>query len=348
MRTPLLVLCLGLAQAAASFESVSLNGTWGFSREGGAESPVEVPHDWAIAGPFDPDAEGRTGKLPWKGWGTYRRSFTVRKHLDGERVYLEFDGVMCDAAVTLNGVSVPGAVYGYLGFERDVTDLIRAGENDLVVQASTLRLRSRWYPGGGLYRDVRIVYRGKGHAIPGSVQIETECVTAAQADVIVRYRTREGDEERRFAISNPRRWDVDDPFLYTYEIAGERFRYGIRTCSFTKDDGFHLNGRRLQLQGVNLHADFGLLGVAWNRDAARRQLLILRDMGINAIRTSHNPTWPGMLDLCDEMGFIVWNECFDKWCETAGRDLATPLEDHVEDCLRRFVRRDRNHPSVVV
>jgi beta-galactosidase len=161
-----------------------------------------------------------------------------------------------------------------------------------------------------------------------------------------------------FKIVNPKRWDITSPKLYKAEIivsAGDKVvdtdstLFGIRTFQFTANDGFGLNGRRVQLYGVCLHHDHGALGAAFYTRAMERQLEIMRDMGVNAIRTSHNPPAPGLLELCDRMGFVVWDECFDKWDRTAGRvDGQPPLEQYGEKQIRNFVMRDRNHPCIVV
>ena len=164
----------------------------------------------------------------------------------------------------------------------------------------------------------------------------------------------------------PALWDIDAPNLYEAEVSlvnrgetltRERVRFGIRTIAFpvatgslTNDwasNGFHLNGRRVQLKGVDLHSDLGLLGMAFDKSAMRRQLALMKDMGANALRTSHNCPAPDLLDLCDEMGIVVWDECFDKWDGTAGRRKEQNLEEYVERNLQAFVKRDRNHPSVI-
>jgi len=159
-------------------------------------------------------------------------------------------------------------------------------------------------------------------------------------------------------VLNPLRWDITSPNLYTALVSiqtrdklldAETISFGIRTFEFTADDGFHLNGRRVQIYGVNLHHDHGPLGAAFYRRAMERQLEIMRDIGVNAIRTSHNPPAPELLELCDRMGFIVWDECFDKWDDKAGRvDGQPPLEEYGHKQIRNFVMRDRNHPCVVV
>jgi hypothetical protein len=159
-------------------------------------------------------------------------------------------------------------------------------------------------------------------------------------------------------IDQPVRWDIDHPQLYTLTVMlekdgrpvdSETVPFGIRTFEFTADDGFHLNGRRVQLHGVNLHHDHGPLGAAFYTRAMERQLEIMRDMGVNAIRTSHNPPAPELLELCDRMGFVVWDECFDKWDDKAGRhDGQPPLDQYGDRHIRNTVLRDRNHPCVVV
>ena len=347
-----LMAAFALVAAVAEGEVLWKNGEWEFLRDG-KSMKVELPHDWAIAGPFDPNQDGGSGKLPWKGKGEYRRSFEVEgfaaSRAEGARYYLEFDGVMARPEVLVNGIFAGGWDYGYMGFQLDVTELLREGTNRVAVKCDTSSHRSRWYPGAGIYREVRFVRRGRDHVIPGSLAITTPKVSKASATVHVVYDSPvKGHVEFDRTITNPRLWDVDDPFLYELEILGERFRYGIRTFEFTADDGFHLNGRRVQLKGVDLHSDMGPLGMAFDRDVMKRQLLVMKDMGANALRTSHNAPDPKVLELCDELGIVVWNECFDKWDATAGRRPDENLEAYVVRNLRQFVRRDRNHPSVFV
>ena len=305
-----------------------------------------MPHDWAIDGPFDPAAPGGSGKLPWIADGEYRTTF----ELDAlpEHARLEFDGVMAWPEVFVNGRKVGGWDFGYMSFVCEMTDVVRIGSNEVVVKATTRPHRSRWYPGGGIYREVRLVTDKADHVVPGTVFIRTEIGPDGAATVAANWRmSLSGERSKSFVVRNPRLWSVEDPHLYRLEIAGRTYRYGIRTIRWTADDGFHLNGRRVQLQGVNLHSDLGPLGMAFDRDAAKRQLLVMKDLGVNAIRTSHNAPDPKFLDLCDEMGFLVWDECFDKWNETAGRKPEQNLEEFVVRNLQQLVRRDRNHPSVI-
>ena len=353
-------LILGLALAAAVGGALSAaggvewkNGAWSFSRDGKTWRTVSVPHDWAIAGPFDPEANGGSGKLPWQGVGFYRRTFELKglaaRRSAGERFYLEFDGVMARPEVKVNGLFAGGWDYGYMSFALDVTEFLGEGTNRVEVKADTTQHRSRWYPGAGIYREVRFVARPREHVVPGTLAITTPKVSKDAATVHVAFvSSAKGAVAYDFEVKNPRLWDVDDPHLYELELFGERFRYGIRTFAFTADDGFHLNGRRVQLKGVDLHSDMGPLGMAFDRDVMKRQLLIMKDMGANALRTSHNAPDPKVLDLCDELGIVVWDECFDKWDGTAGRLPSEDLDVYVTRNLRQFVRRDRNHPSVVL
>ena len=352
---------------AAVAAATSLNGEWQFAKYGAGRAPasaaevlperwrtVRVPHDWAIEGPFDPYESNATGCLPSRADGWYRRKFSVSAAsaaaiAAGGRAYLSFDGVMARPRVYVNGRDAGGWDYGYMGFTLDVTEFVKEGENDLAVFASTRHHWSRWYSGGGIYRDVALVVKTPDSLVPGSLAITTPEATAVHAKVHVEYRLdRSGAKTLDFEVEKPRRWSPDDPYLYELEVAGERFRYGIRSFAFTADSGLVLNGSRLQLRGVNLHSDLGILGMAFDRDAARRQLAIMKDMGANALRTSHNAPASALLDLCDEMGFVVWDECFDRWNAFAGRRQEENLEDYCTRNLVEFVRRDRNHPSVFV
>ena len=347
-------LCL-FAFVASAHEAVLTHG-WRFSKDGGRNwSEVRVPHDWAIAGPFDLNAKsGATGKLPWKGTGMYSRWLDVSaadmaEVAKGGRIYINFDGVMASPEVKINGRYAGGWDYGYMAFTLDITDKVHEGKNLLEVSCDTRHHNSRWYPGAGIYRRVIYSVLPKGHALPGTLRITTPEVTKESATVKVVYETfGQGPTNYSFEVKNPRLWDVEDPHLYTLELPGQKVRYGIRTFKFTADDGFHLNGRRVQLKGVNLHSDLGPLGMAFDRSAMRRQLEIMKDMGVNALRTSHNPPASEVLELCDEMGILVWDECFDKWDDTAGIKPGQDMEEYIARNLRALVKRDRNHPSVII
>ncbi len=385
----------------------SLNGDgWKFSKDATCKleasaiqfddskwQDVEIPHDWAIYGPFDMKLGASQGALPWRGVGWYRTTINLSARQianikAGGAYWLEFDGVMARPQVYVNGKLAGSWDYGYMSFRVDAGNLVKEGENVVAVRADTRDHKSRWYPGAGIYRSVRIVEAPAVHVVPGSEFVTTPKVSKDSATVRVQFTVTnrldkaasvcvaacagtscakkseaneiaaKGSHDFSFeiALANPKLWDIGNPNLYTAKIKVEAggmadvvpVRFGVRSFKFTADDGFHLNGRRVQLKGVNLHADLGPLGMAFNRSVMKRQLAIMMDMGVNAIRTSHNAPDPQLLDLCDELGLVVWNECFDKWNGTASRREDENLEAYVVKNLKQFVMRDRNHPCVVI
>jgi beta-galactosidase len=395
------------AENTAGRQVVNFNGDWKFAKGGqnGAQAvdfndsswkAVRLPHDWAIAGPFNTKEDGYAGKLPWWGEGWYRKSFKLDKADAGKRVYFDFDGVMAFPKVYVNGQLAGEWDYGYMSFRVDATPFVKFGaDNTIAVYVDTRNHGTRWYPGAGIYRKVTMTVNSPVHVAHWGTYITTSEVTDASAKVNVRSTVENHskgkskvsvevtlldpdgktaatlktdgvailaggakDVNQSFVIANPQRWDITSPKLYTAKTIvrqGERIvdtdttTFGLREFKFTVDDGFHLNGKRVQLYGVCLHHDQGALGAAFYTRAMERQLEIMRDMGVNAIRTSHNPPAPELLELCDRMGFVVWDECFDKWDKTADRDpCKAPLEQYGEKQIRNFVMRDRNHPSVVV
>lgn len=353
---------------------------------------VTVPHDWAIDGPFLPDGAGSTGKLPWKGQGWYRVALDVPASYSGKTVYLIFDGVMAFPEVYVNGRLAGEWDYGYTSFYLDVTEHLRpGGENLLAVHADTRPHDSRWYPGAGIYRKVRMVAVEPVHVDVWGTYVFTPVVQPHYADVRIRTTVRNAsgshrdvmveqvilspdgraiardsieaaveagarrDLEVTIPLTNPRRWDVEDPALYTVrtvvrtdgDVRDEyETPFGVRTMRLDPDHGFWLNGRRVQLRGVNLHHGNGPLGAAFYPAAERRQLEIMKAMGANAIRTSHNAEAPEVLALADSLGLLVFNEVFDKWDAKAGITDATDFEAFAHRNIRSFVVRDRNHPSV--
>lgn len=331
-------------------EKIDLCGDWLFKRStANSWNQVRVPHDWAIAGPFDCELDCGSGMLPWRGSGEYRRTFDLDL-TKGDTVYLDVEGAMSSPQVFINGEKAGGWDYGYMSFTLDVTNLVHKGKNEISISCDTTQGYSRFYCGAGLFRPVYLrVYHGE-HAIPGTRSIVAENISKAHADIRISYESSvTGIVKKELSIECPHLWSPDDPYLYAIDILGEKIRYGIRTAAFTADDGFHLNGKRFQLFGACLHSDLGILGMAYSHSAAKRYLRIMKDMGVNAIRTSHNAVAPDFLDLCDEMGFVIWNECYDKWDGTALRNGGTDGQDEsVIRNLKTFVRRDRNHPSVVV
>lgn len=323
---------------------------------------VRVPHDWGIGSSFDSRYHLRLGGLPCFGTGVYRRRFVTGR---AAAARLELDGAMSGATVFVNGSAAASRPFGYASFAVDVTPYLRpVGETNVVaVRCANEMGSSRWYTGGGLYRNVRLVetaatrIRRDGICVRtrgGTVEIAVE-LDGPTDGVAIRRRIL---GEKGLAVARPRLWDVEAPNLYTARVEVVRHgevidaaeaRFGFRQAAFRPSEGFFLNGRRLKLNGVCLHHDLGALGAAVDAAAIRRQVRILKDMGANAIRTAHNPPAPELLRVCDETGMLVLDEAFDVW--TMGKirhaDYAKHFPAwHARD-LADFIRRDRNHPSVI-
>lgn len=351
--------------------------------------PVTVPHDWGVEGPFRMDLENETGKLPWAGIGWYRTTLkTLKEAARGQQLYLDFDGAMSHPTIYVNGQKAGEWAYGYASFRVDVTPYVRCDGTDVVaVRLDNPPKSSRWYPGGGLYRDVRLVRAAPTHLVKDGVYVratradaeratlrisaEVEGIDASGANVAARLlagetelatatlsKNNEGTLAGELAITKPRRWDITDPFLHTLEVTVsvggkvvdvERIPFGIRDAQWDPARGFLLNGRVVKLDGVCLHHDQGPLGAAAYPAAIQRQVRILREMGCNAIRTSHNPPSPELLRACDAQGVVVMDELFDAWTiakkpNDYHRDFAAW---HQRD-VAAFIRRDRNHACVVL
>lgn len=399
------VTVISLESQAGSRRVENFNRDWKFAKGGqeGAENEsftdstwqaVRLPHDWAIYGPYEPQGDAHTGKLPWRGEGWYRKWFSLPTSDQGKRVYLDFDGVMAMPTVYINGQKAGGWDYGYMSFRVDATDFVRIGESNLVaVHVDTRPHHSRWYPGAGIYRKVQLVVTDPVHLAHWGTFVTTPAVERDSATIRVEntVENHSGSNEEpevettlldpkgkevarlrstfavaakgslpgqaQFTIPKPQLWDIQTPRLYTAVtrvfVAGKltdstETPFGIRTFEFTAKDGFHLNDRRVQLHGVCLHSDLGPLGMAFNTRAMERELQIMQDMGVNAVRTSHNPPAPELLDLCDRMGIVVWDEAFDKWDGTATLPKGVSIPEYGQKQYTNFVRRDRNHPCVVV
>ncbi|MGA9777096.1 MAG: beta-galactosidase GalB [Verrucomicrobiia bacterium] len=362
---------------------------------------LNLPHDWGIEGPFKQEAPSSTGKLPWEGIGWYRKHFTVSSSDKNRRLCLEVDGAMSYANVWLNGKYVGGWPYGYSSWELDLTPYVKVGaENVLAIRLDNPPDSSRWYPGGGIYRNVWLVKTGPVHVehwgtyvttpeinpsaatVKIQVTVENDADTAATVSVknevyelkadgakgrpiasttnaevqIASHKNQSCQAE--IALKHPRLWDLEKPQRYVVVTSigqnGELLDhyetpFGIRTIKFDPNQGFFLNGKHVRLNGVCDHADLGALGTAVNVRALERQIEILQEMGCNAIRTSHNPPAPELLDLCDRMGMLVMDESFDCWQRgKRPNDYHLLFNDWHEKDWRAELRRDRNHPSIIL
>ena len=342
--------CAVIAPATAGLaRQATLTDGWEFRLEGeSAMRPVTVPHDWGVEyGWLKAGACPGQGDLPCVGKGYYRRAFDGFTPPEGGRTYLTLDGVQCRDKVTLNGKVVGGRPFGYASETIDVTDALRPSGNVLEVEAENVPYSSRWYPGSGIFREVTVLVSPRDHVKPNTLFVRTLSVTEKSAEMAVSFEWTGGISNYTFTVAKPRLWSPETPNLYELELFGDKFRYGIRTAEFDPAKGFFLNGKHRQTRGVCMHHDLGPIGAAFNRDFARRQLTLLKEMGCDAIRTSHNPPAAALLDLCDELGVLVMDEAFDMWKIPKG-DYSKFWKDWHERDLREFVRRDRSHPSVVM
>ncbi|KXJ85903.1 glycoside hydrolase superfamily [Microdochium bolleyi] len=362
---------------------------------------VNVPHDWAIKGPFGaPGISGGMGRLPSDGVGWYRRSITVEAGDDGKQIYLDIDGAMSYSAVWLNGVLVGGWPFGYSSFRLDLTPYVTVGQdNILAIRLDNPNASSRWYPGAGLYRNIWLVKTSDVHVGHYGSRVNTPSVSAQEAtvelgidvvnagkeevqvtavtevravgsqDVVATFPSVSGTVaagmkqaiDSSVKISNPRLWGPppeQTPNLYeattTLKTSDGKVldtyttRFGVRSLVHDPNQGLLVNGVRVYQKGTCNHHDQGALGAAFHIAAARRQLNTLREMGSNALRTTHNPPAPELLELADEMGFVVLDEAFDMWRQAkVQNDYHLLFDDWHEADLRSLLRRDRNHPSVI-
>lgn len=394
----ILTLLLALAVSASAGREVSnFNDSWQFARFGampdgtekaepqGLENPafddthwraLDLPHDWGIEGPFRADLENRTGKLPWAGIGWYRKVFDVPESDAGKKVFIDFDGAMSNTTVWLNGHPVGGWPYGYSSFRLDLTPYITPGQiNTIAVRLDNKPESSRWYPGGGIYRNVRLVKTAPVHVDHWGVFVTVPEVSAEAATVHIETEVAEADAETQvfheiveagirgegsvctLHVKAPNLWSIESPNLYTLKTTVQQdgkvvdiveTTFGIRSIEYTPD-GFYLNGKKVRMNGVCQHHDLGPLGAAINVRALERQIEILQEMGCNAIRTAHNPPAPELLDLCDRMGILVQVEAFDCWkTGKISNDYSRYYPEWHEKDLLSMVRRDRNHPCVVM
>lgn len=331
---------------------------------------VTLPHDWQI---------WHVRELYQDGTGWYRKKFTWTP---GRRCCLYFEGVYMDAALFVNGVLAAQWKYGYSSFQADITDFLTAGENQVLVRCLVRHPNSRWYSGAGIYRDVWMLQYEASHLVTDGlyvspreleeglwrITISAETENALDSDCVsYSLLDQEGNRvaaiqaapnvEAQMEVANPQLWTLEAPCRYTLRAAllrdGQELDCletvcGFRSVELSPDKGLLLNHRRVVLHGVCLHHDLGCLGAAFSRCAARRQLEIMKQMGVNALRTSHNPPAPGVMELADEMGILVVDEAFDYWVRSKTTyDYARFFPEWYQKDVASWVRRDRNHPSLL-
>ena len=337
---------------------------------------LNLPHDWAIEGDFfvgNPSGAGG-GALPG-GIGWYRKHFSLDcETVPGNRYFIEFDGVYMNSTVYVNGQEVGHRPYGYSSFEYDITKFLKQGDNVIAVKVDNSdQPNSRWYSGCGIYRHVWLTKTHSVHVKHWGVHVVTDAKTGqVKVDVeLDKYQATNthrptikntvfdaNGKEVGLKVKNPHLWSVEDPYIYKVrtqvmidgKVVDEVWTTtGFRDFKFDAETGFWLNGKNFKLNGVCEHHDFGCLGAAVNEDAMHRKLSKLKAMGVNSIRSSHNPPAPELLNMCDTMGIIVMDESFDMWRrkKTAG-DYARFFDEWHERDLTDLILRDRNHPSVLM
>ena len=404
------MLCLGSALTQAqNRQEVLLQADWQFSRDKQSWETVSVPHDWAISGPFDKkwdlqtvaivqngetqatEKSGRSGSLPWIGEGYYQRRFTIPSDFKGV-AELVFDGAMSQPTVFVNGQKAGFWAYGYNTFRIDITKFVKSGENLLEVDLKNQEESSRWYPGAGIYRPVKLVLMPKIHLDEWSicartldvnlqkgvanVEVDVNVDNVKEADPSMRMIISiadaggqvvaarsvvsfgEGFVSRTLSVPSPQLWSPESPYLYTLTVSLRKngkdvdvksIKTGIRTVRVSKEKGFQLNGVTRKLKGVCLHHDLGPLGAAVNKAALIRQIKILKDMGCDAIRTSHNMPSQWQMDVCDSLGMMVMAESFDMWLYPKCKNgYAQFFDEWADKDITNLVKANRNHPSIVM
>lgn len=391
---------------AQTRQTMTLSDGWSFSRDNATWTEVRIPHDWAIAGPFDKkwdlqfvaieqngetektEKSGRSGSLPWIGEGHYRTTLRLPKGYS--RAVLMIDGAMSQPIVTINGKEAGHWAYGYNAFNIDATDYLKfdGSENEIRIDLKNVEESSRWYPGGGLYRPVRLLLTGKCQFEPWETVVRTLSANDSEANISISanlqndpkntvvkaevldskgkvvashdINTKTGDISiPSLSIASPKLWSPESPYLYTLRLTAldrkgktldcEETRFGIRTISVSKENGFQLNGVTRKIKGVCLHHDLGPLGAAESKAALIRQIKTMKEMGCDAIRTAHNMPSTMQMELCDSLGMMVMAESFDMWIYPKCKNgYATFFKEWADRDIVNLVKHHRNHPSIIM
>lgn len=328
---------------------------------------------------------GRSGALPYTGVGWYRTHFTIN---DTSKVYeLLFDGAMSHAKVYVNGNYVGQRPNGYISFHFNISKHLKKGTNVIAVRLENFNSQSRWYPGAGLYRKVSLIQKEQNH-IPvwgtfvttpvvtkksakinaeiqivgkGVVTVKNEIINAKGVSILSSDKEVNASKTKvatvSFQVKRPKLWSVENPNMYQLkttllsngQVVDETITpFGIRKLEFAVD-GFYLNDKKVRFNGVNMHHDLGPTGGAFYPNLFERQLLKLKEMGVNAIRFSHNPPAPEALDLCDKHGFLAIDEAFDEWqIGKVKNGYSKHFDKWAKIDLEEMIYRDRNHPSVIM
>lgn len=408
MKTKLILLLLSAATicGAQQRKVTALADGWLFSRDKLTWQQVSVPHDWAINGPFDKkwdlqtvaieqdgeteatEKSGRSGALPWIGKGHYKTTITLPEGYG--HAELLFDGAMSEPVVKVNGKEAGRWAYGYNAFRVDITPYAKAGRNTVEVDLQNVEESSRWYPGGGIYRPVKLIVTSKTRLNEWEGWFRTEKISSKKATLNMSAKVdgyeNAGNTKVRFTLTDangntvyeetlpitpadgratvtgevesPQLWSPETPYLYTLtttvldggkQVDETSKRVGIRTVDVSAKHGFRLNGVSRKIKGVCLHHDLGPIGAAENKAALIRQIRIMKEMGCDAIRTSHNMPSTMQMEVCDSMGIMVMAESFDMWIYPKCKNgYARFFKEWSDRDITNLVLNHRNHPSIIM
>jgi beta-galactosidase len=405
----LLITCLNVK--AQVRETLNFDASWQFINDDitGSEKPsaddlawkkVTLPHDWSIAGAYDrSNLTSRGGGYLPSGIGWYRKTFILKEPNAKKQYAIEFDGVMANSDVWINGNHLGKRPFGYSSFSYDLTKYLnfeKGAKNVIAVRAdNTVQPASRYYTGAGIYRHVRLVTLNPTHFSHWGTFITTPVATAKKGTVNIKAEVENDGTQGTYVvqtkildatgkvmktvetkqnvpakgkvefvqnidISNPQLWDIEKPNLYkavTTLLSGktviddQTITFGIKEAKFVAESGFWLNGKNYKIKGVCLHHDGGAVGAAVPLDVWEERFKNLKKVGVNGIRTSHNPVAPEFLDLCDRMGFVVMDETFDTWTSAKNngeKGYNLFFKEWWEKDTKDMIMRDRNHPSIVI
>jgi beta-galactosidase len=338
---------------------------------------VTLPHDWAVTMPISEDMRQGADQGYRNRWGIgwYRKEFILEEIEENRRCLLDFGGIFEDSCIWVNGRELGGHRYGYTPFCVDVTEALREGTNEILVRVNnTAEPADRWYSGCGIYRTVKWIVKDEDCLEAKDVIVDTD-TGEGDAKVRVRVLSRKrvnlvlcapesgapvaqglaaDGEWTELTVVQAKLWSAEHPDLYTLKLsladedgAGDEIslRIGLRRVEFLPGKGMFVNGRETKLKGACVHQDVGCLGIAAKKEIWRERLAALKEMGCNAIRPAHHMHSEEFMDLCDEMGFYVYEECFDKW---TGGLYGRYFEDDWQKDIKAMIERDRNRPSVVI
>ena len=338
---------------------------------------VNIPHDWMIY---------HVNDLYKNSIGFYKKTFKLfNKNISGTHNIIRFEGVYMNSGVWVNGKKAGEWKYGYSTFEFEISDLVQEGDNEILVIVVYQNCNTRWYSGAGIIRDVSYIIAPENYLINDGIYFSTKPQDKEKLDgkwtikisseiagnnegcsithtivdqnkKIFAHFEKDGDN---YTITKPHLWDINDPYFYYLETElkdknGDILDRIVQHCGFkyiefTNNEGFFLNGRHIKIFGACHHHDHGALGAAFDKEAQRRQFKKLKEMGVNSIRCSHNPPPSAWMDLCDEMGIMIVDEAFDMWEKTKTEfDYGNYFKEWCERDTTNWVRKDRNHPSLIM